>query len=507
MATTDVGRVGRRVLLVQLHVADQRGSRVAALEQVVTQDPVLGKAAGEGVLERVDVVDSLADERSLAEDVLVDVGDGARIGVDARVARMQPRVPRATRAGQADAHARLQDSVSFGDRPAAAALAVAAKAGPVQRVRHHADQLPRRIAGQLRVGVERDHVLHAPQRRGIADDVGEAVRPVAAQQRVQVRELSPLALVAHPQPFLRVPPARAVEEEEDVAGRAFGRRLVGAAVLLVQALDPGARGPQQRLVLRHRFGRRVAEVGQQAEMQMGVAIGEEADLQRLDQPVDAFDAGEHRGDDDQRARRHRQPEREIHARQRLRLHQQGRQPVHDADGQVAAGERQQDAENDERGGGGAAGLGLRQQRHGDGGRDRRGRAEVQETAGSAGPGGRAPSPGKGGRPRPARVAVAPCRSGRSRRERSDRHRRCGPRRWRHPRAPAGSPGAPRRTRTACCSARSPPRRAGSGRASRNPSCRRVHRDLPAASARRCSSPRRTRANPSIPGTGGCRWCC
>ena len=52
----------------------------------MAEDPVLGKAAAERPLERVDVVDALADERALAEHVLVDVGDGARVRVDARIA-------------------------------------------------------------------------------------------------------------------------------------------------------------------------------------------------------------------------------------------------------------------------------------------------------------------------------------------------------------------------------------------------------------------------------------
>ena len=85
----------------------------------------------------------------------------------------------------------------------------------------------------------------------------------------------------------------------------------------VQRLDAPAREPEQRLVVGQRFGGRIGKIGQQAEVQMVVAVGEKADLQRLDQAVDAFGAGEHRRDHHQRAQLRRKPLREIHPRQRV----------------------------------------------------------------------------------------------------------------------------------------------------------------------------------------------
>src|SRR3546814_4438711 len=81
----DVQRIAARVVLVQLHVADQAGPRIAAFEQVVAQDPVVGEAAVERLLECGDLVDPLADERALAEQVLVHVGHRARVRIDARL--------------------------------------------------------------------------------------------------------------------------------------------------------------------------------------------------------------------------------------------------------------------------------------------------------------------------------------------------------------------------------------------------------------------------------------
>ena len=59
-------------------------------------------------------------------------------------------------AGHADADARLEDAVPLGH---AAEPLVVVRA--VQRVGERADELPGRVARELRVAVERDHVPHA----------------------------------------------------------------------------------------------------------------------------------------------------------------------------------------------------------------------------------------------------------------------------------------------------------------------------------------------------------
>ena len=172
-----VGAVGRRIFFVQRRVAQEPRPGVATLDEVVAQDPVLRKAVVQRLLERIDVVDPLADEGSLVEYVLVDVGHGTRIGVYSRIASVQARVPRAIRTRQADTHARLQDPVPFGHQLVPGAPALAAETRAVERVRHHADELPRGLARQLRVAVERDHELDARQRRGPPYDEREPIVP------------------------------------------------------------------------------------------------------------------------------------------------------------------------------------------------------------------------------------------------------------------------------------------------------------------------------------------
>ena len=116
---------------------------------------------------------------------------------------------------------------------------------------------------------------------GLTDDEREAVLCSAAQKRVQLCQLAAFALVAHPEPA----PA-----DSSGAGDGRGRRCRSVALpyLLVQRFDPLPGQPQQRLVFRHHLGVRVPEVGQQAEVQILIAIGQEPNFQRLDQILDVL---------------------------------------------------------------------------------------------------------------------------------------------------------------------------------------------------------------------------
>ena len=70
---------------------------------------IFGELASDGALESIDVVNSFADEGAFLEDILVDVGDGAGVGIDAGLAGEKLGEARSTGAGHADADARLED--------------------------------------------------------------------------------------------------------------------------------------------------------------------------------------------------------------------------------------------------------------------------------------------------------------------------------------------------------------------------------------------------------------
>ena len=136
----------------------------------MAENPVLGTATRECAFERVHLIDPLADERAFTEQVLVYIGDGARIGIDARLTPVESRIARLVRAWEAHADAWLQDAVSFADP-----LLVFVVPRTIQRMRHRSHELPRRITRQLCIRVEGDHVLHVRQHLSLADDEGEAI--------------------------------------------------------------------------------------------------------------------------------------------------------------------------------------------------------------------------------------------------------------------------------------------------------------------------------------------
>src|SRR5208282_6077478 len=83
VAAAHVRVILRRIFLVQLHIAQQPRPRVAPFQKIVAEYPVLGETPLQRPLERIDVINPLANERTLAEQVLVNVGDNASIRVDA----------------------------------------------------------------------------------------------------------------------------------------------------------------------------------------------------------------------------------------------------------------------------------------------------------------------------------------------------------------------------------------------------------------------------------------
>ena len=160
------------------HVGDERHPRMQPFEQIVRQQRVLRHAVLERRHEGVHVVQALAREDAFAEQILIRVGHRRGVRIHARVPRVQPREQRARRARERDAHARLQNAVAFGD-----AARPRVERRPVQRMGDDADQLPRGIAGQAGVAVERDAVPHAAAARSCRRRAGRSwcrSRPAAA---------------------------------------------------------------------------------------------------------------------------------------------------------------------------------------------------------------------------------------------------------------------------------------------------------------------------------------
>ena len=92
----------------------------------------------------------------------------------------------------------------------------------VERVRHGANELLRRIARQLCIGVQSNHVFHAGQNGGVAHhqrkaahtDTIHASQHAGAEEGVQLGQFAAFALIPHPDFLFRIPAPGAVEEEE-----------------------------------------------------------------------------------------------------------------------------------------------------------------------------------------------------------------------------------------------------------------------------------------------------
>src|SRR5687768_8040050 len=97
--------------------------------------------------------------------ILINIGDGAGIRIDPRVAGKHPRKSGPARAGNADADARLEDAVAFGHP---AELLVELRA--VERMGHRADELPGCVARKLGVTVKRDDIPDIAELVDRADD-------------------------------------------------------------------------------------------------------------------------------------------------------------------------------------------------------------------------------------------------------------------------------------------------------------------------------------------------
>ncbi len=121
--------------------------------------------------------------------------------------------PRLACARERHAHARLQNAVASHD-----ATALGVVLGAIQRMRDRADERRCRTARQHGVGVERDDVANAAQPWQVAFRDRERVIVRAADERIEVDELSALSLPPHPHVVGRVPSAAA-----DAAGRMANR--------------------------------------------------------------------------------------------------------------------------------------------------------------------------------------------------------------------------------------------------------------------------------------------
>ena len=325
MATAHVDEIARRVILVEDHIAFQPRTAVASLEQIVAEDGVMGEVPAPSI-EGVDVINPLSDKRPFTEEILIEIGDNPRIRIDADGASVHPAEPRTLGAGEGGRYAGLEDGIAVADSAPGCV-----RNRFVENVGHRTDHLPRGIAWQLGIGIERDHIAH--QRENfLATHHGGKPPPFPAQGCIEIGQFPALPFEPHPNALLRIPLPFSVQQHEDIVS--------AAGVGGVEPLDSVARQLHTLGILRHMFGGRVNQIGEQGKVQMIAPIGQIPALQPFEQQFDVLRTGEHGGHCHQRSVVRWNSLQQTQPRQRLRAHQNGGDPIHKTDADLPSTERQ-----------------------------------------------------------------------------------------------------------------------------------------------------------------------
>ncbi len=326
------GEHGLGVVLEYDDVGDQPGPSVDAFEQVVTQDSVLRYAPAQRPLEGGDFVDPLARVDPLTEQVLIEIGDGMGVEVQARIALLNPGERRPSRPRH-----RLDPRLQHG--VAGAYAAIPPEPGTVQRVSERAHESPNRALRDERIGVQGDHVASTAERRGVA--LGhEGVARLSLDQAAELDQLPALPLPPHPPPLGRVPAARPMNQHE--------RAVSGSAVSSVQTPDLRAREREQRRVLLLPLYRGVREVSEKREADGGIVISEESQLEARDVLADLRFIEEQHGHRYDGVEGVGDPVTELELRKHLRGNDPHHHPIHQCGGRSGRRQEQEQHRPEER---------------------------------------------------------------------------------------------------------------------------------------------------------------
>ena len=206
---------------------------------------------------------------------------------------------------------------------------------------HGADHAGGGAAGELGVGVEGDDESDGVEDFGGAALGGEAV-VVAEDELVEVEELTALALPSHPGALAGVEGAMAMKEEEGAAAL--------AGVLAVEVVGEGeGEGDEGVAVFGLGAGLRVGKVGEEAEVEVRVLVGEIAGLEIFKHLANAVLVEEEGGDDDEGGVLGGDAVGEVELGQGLRLEDGGDDVVDEVGGALGGGEEREEEGADDEG--------------------------------------------------------------------------------------------------------------------------------------------------------------
>src|ERR1041384_6022183 len=107
-----------------------------------------------------------------------------------------------------------------------------------------------------------------------------------------------------------------------------------AAVLPVEVRDSALGAVKKKFVFRYVFLDGIAKIRQQAEVHIGITVGQEPDLKGFNQRCHILMGREHGWNHDERAQRRGDPLREIHPRQQVWRCQLAHYPVEYSDNKL-----------------------------------------------------------------------------------------------------------------------------------------------------------------------------
>ena len=248
----------------ELHLPQQPGPEVAALQQVVRQDRVVRKAAVQAGVEGVHREHPFAGVGALVKEVMVHVAGGGAVGVNTPQSSKNFGKEGLVRRLQLHRHPRLEQGVAGGDDPPPGV-----DHRLVQGMEHGPGQLPGGAHVQAGVRVQGYDILYLPQ-PALFPHLHLQTGVFPLQQADQLGERPPLSLPAH---VALVPPAESRGAEEQIEAPAVF--LVEGVHRLTGAVHPGS-------PLRPHGGVAVRQVGQNAqpELRPGVPVGQAVALQQ-----------------------------------------------------------------------------------------------------------------------------------------------------------------------------------------------------------------------------------
>ena len=247
------------------------------------------------------VIDRLAVKKPFSKQILLRIGNGLAVRIGPGSVGENAGKAARRRARKANADARLNDGETapshFGNR---------IQNGPVERVRNGRHQSPGASRRQLSIRIQRDYI--PDWQRQISRPFDISNRVFASQILVQFFNFSAFPFLSDPVALAFRPNPLPVKEQKMGTRKTVIERFNTALNCAMQLRIPG-----------HDLLSRIAEIREQAEVQIRILIGEEANLQFFQLLANNLKARQHHRNHHHRGMFNRQATVKIEFRQRVRV--------------------------------------------------------------------------------------------------------------------------------------------------------------------------------------------